>query len=252
MKKYIIAIVLVAGCLAAVSANIIYRNSMKLSSVKPIEDDAPAYITAHTGAYGTTDNTLASAEEAVKRGAEIIEVDIWRSDGILFISHDGIEKGKTAADYPPLSGIFGIAKAAGVRVNCDLKHDGLMQPVVDLALLMDMENLIIFTGTVTQPQLESFKGRENTFSIYLNMSFFGEPYYLTKKACEGIADNIEIWKPYFADVGINLNYKSVNKNLYTAMKERDINISVFTVTDGDTLEKLKKYDFYNITQKCNS
>lgn len=109
------------------------------------------WITAHSGADGTPDNSLAFVRYALASGADALEVDVRRrpDDGALVLAHD-----EAGAGAPLLEQALAcIAQQADMRVNCDLKEPGLERPVRALARRAGLEERLVYSGTVDPRQL---------------------------------------------------------------------------------------------------
>lgn len=103
-------------------------------------------ITAHSGAENTVDNTLESIRVMAGCGADIIEVDVRKVDGKLVMSHDEPAPG---VQCDSLEDCFAVLREhADVRVNIDLKQNGIMGDVADLAQKCGVEDRLLFTGAV--------------------------------------------------------------------------------------------------------
>ena len=91
------------------------------------------FITAHSGCEGTPDNSMEHVRAAVASGAEILEIDVRSRDGVLYLWHD--EKADPFGDGCVLFSDFldELKKTPAVRVNCDMKTDGLAAAVMEEA-----------------------------------------------------------------------------------------------------------------------
>ena len=103
-------------------------------------------ITAHGGALGTGRNTRLYFDNIGVYCADAIEVDIYRKDGLLYLSHLpaplGYRKKVT------LKEAFELVKRTGHKINCDLKMRGLVGDVIKLAEEVGVTDNLIFTGAV--------------------------------------------------------------------------------------------------------
>lgn len=104
----------------------------------------PLHI-AHRGyRTGLGDNTIAQLREAVRLGADMIEVDVRRraSDGALVLAHD---KGanETAAR---LGDALALARHAGIPLNLDLKQNHLSEQLVRELREAGMTERVAITG----------------------------------------------------------------------------------------------------------
>ena len=100
---------------------------------------------AHRGyRTGLGDNTIAQLQEAIRLGADMIEVDVRRrrSDGELVLAHD---KGPNEA-APRLRDALALARHAGVPLNLDLKQNGLSEQLVRELREAGMTERVVITG----------------------------------------------------------------------------------------------------------
>lgn len=101
-------------------------------------------ITAHSGCEGTAPNSMDHIRTGLSCGAEMIEIDIRETDGLLYLSHDPGDPGACVSFG---SFLDELAKAPGVRVNCDVKTDGLARAVLEAAAEKGLTDRIVFTGS---------------------------------------------------------------------------------------------------------
>ena len=88
------------------------------------------FITAHSGADGTCDNSMEFVQYALTTSADVLELDVRQDkDHNLIIAHD-----ETDGEAVSLVGVFSAMKDhPEMRMNCDLKEYGLELPVLKLA-----------------------------------------------------------------------------------------------------------------------
>lgn len=103
-------------------------------------------ITAHAGAEGTLPNTPESLRVLAAIGADAVEMDVRRApDGILVLSHNPVE---SSSGHLRLEDAFAVVEPAkGLSVNIDLKQEGLIEAVADIAGRTGMLGRILFTGS---------------------------------------------------------------------------------------------------------
>ena len=100
---------------------------------------------AHRGyRTGLGDNTLAQLREAVRLGADMIEVDVRRraDDGELVLAHDR-GPGSSAAT---LRSALALARHADVPLNLDLKQNGIAEQLVRELREAGMADRVVITG----------------------------------------------------------------------------------------------------------
>ena len=88
------------------------------------------WITAHSGADGTCENSMEFVYYVLTTSADILELDVRRDkDHNLVIAHDETDGGAVS-----LRSVFTVMrKHTEMRMNCDLKEYGLELPVLRLA-----------------------------------------------------------------------------------------------------------------------
>ena len=76
-------------------------------------------ITAHTGAFDTVENSIASVEAAIANDVDILELDIrQRPNGTLVMDHELVI---TNNDGVPLSEAFDLLRDTDIHINLDIK-----------------------------------------------------------------------------------------------------------------------------------
>ncbi|MDD3410645.1 MAG: glycerophosphodiester phosphodiesterase [Eubacteriales bacterium] len=111
-----------------------------------MKGDYATMITAHAGAEQTQPNTVESFRKLVTLGVDAIETDVRLSGGVLWLSHNELEPVK---HYDTLEELFAIVQPReGLLVNIDLKEEGLVPAVTELAERCGMAGRFLFTGSV--------------------------------------------------------------------------------------------------------
>ena len=125
-------------------------------------------ITAHGGAHKTSRNSKRFFFDISHYNVDVVEVDIWRCGKKLYLSH--------LPSFPclrlPLAYAFRFIKKYDFKINCDVKQTGLVKDVLKLAKQEDVQDRIIFTGSVSVKDLKYLDSGE----VYLNKSFFKLPH----------------------------------------------------------------------------
>ena len=88
-------------------------------------------ITAHSGCEGTAPNSIDHILAAIDSGAEMVEIDIRAHGELLYLSHDVAEDPAACVSFDTFLDL--IAAVPDLRVNCDVKTDGLILPVMEAA-----------------------------------------------------------------------------------------------------------------------
>ena len=148
--KGVLAVILTVALLG----NAAYYYGVSIGRIHPsVEYLRSVQVTAHRGAAGYPENTIAAFQAAADAGADWIELDVQQSqDGVLFVMHDssfyrtaGIDAyawelpfdeieqldvgSKYGTDFfdtkiPSLKAVLEFAKAQGVQLNIELKPTG--------------------------------------------------------------------------------------------------------------------------------
>jgi len=117
-------------------------------------------IFAHRGASDAfAENTMPAFEEAIKQGAEGIELDIHKTkDGKIIVTHDenlvrvtGVDQKIAESNYSEIKNL----NAAAFRENDQPTHIPLLEEVLDLIKNTDLElNIELKNAIVIYPELE--------------------------------------------------------------------------------------------------
>lgn len=196
-------------------------------------------ITAHGGALNTGRNTHKYFETVANYEVDAIEVDIYKRNDILYISHLPKLFYKKAIT---LSYVFDYLKKNNFKINCDVKWKGLVKPVLELAEEKGVSDRIYFTGYVSKEDLRYLSAGE----VYLNAGFFKslKPKTENLEAIKNIIDNLNNDKVK----GINVNYRYCTEEFLAKAKEIGLAISVFTVDNKEELKRLIQHkELANIT-----
>lgn len=187
-------------------------------------------ITAHTGAYDTTMNSIEFVEMAIKNGASLVELDIRRRlDDTVVMSHDLIV---TNNDGTPLEEALRLLKDTDIVINLDIKDTKVLNPMYELLVKYDMVNRCFLTG-IELINVNAVKESDCAdMDYYLNYMpsrtkvFFDE--YRTK-----LIDLLD----ETGAIGINCNYKYASSQLSALLHKKGYKLSVWTV---DTKRHAKK------------
>ncbi len=196
-------------------------------------------ITAHGGAMKTHRNSKLFFDTIVSYAIDVIEVDIWRFKGLLYLSH-------LPSVFPrrciPLSYAFDIVKRYGYKINCDVKQRHLVKDVLALAREKDVLNHIIFTGSVCAKDIQHLDEGE----VYLNKSFFGirRPVPFDVKTMKTYIDSFD--NPRIK--GINLKYTFCTEEFLAECARHSLAVSVFVVDNINEMQRLVRHsELANIT-----
>ncbi len=192
-------------------------------------------VTAHTGALGTKDNTLASAKAGLDCVGDsgCIEVDVrFLADGTPVLGHDEVN-----AQSPKLEDVFKLMQDGKAGINLDLKeHDpNNIERVAELAKKYGLEKRAFFTG-VSKENLSSVVG-------------LGLDYYLNCEPTEKDAISLLEYTKLVGAAGININKKLCTQQLVSNTQEMGLKISVYTVRSRIEMRRLIGMGVDNITTR---
>ena len=216
-----------------------------------VNDYSPSYrdsikqnltITAHAGALGTKPNTLSSLKKAVEFGVDIVEVDLtFRPDGTPVIIHcekPGKRQGVLFDDVLSL-----VASYKEVQMNLDLKSYTNLPLCHQLLEKHNLMSRAFFTGVFERNVNDV---RQNAPNI---------PYDLNASIALGIHNN----ERYLYDmveklknlecIGLNPNFRTVDKKLVEILHQAGMKVSVWTVNNKTDMMKMIKLGVDNITTK---
>ena len=193
-------------------------------------------ITAHSGCEGTPPNSRAHILAAIASGAEMVEVDIRERDGLLYLSHDEGEDPRECVSFDEFLDL--ISPVPALRVNCDVKTDGLIESVMNDAGRRGQGWRILFTGQCNhRGDLIADLGADLWISMW--------PTRDNETAVKEAADTYRS----VADPILNVAYPMISEENYAYLRERDMNFSAWTVDDEANLRRFLEMGITNITTR---
>ncbi len=198
-------------------------------------------LTAHSGANKTPPNKPGFFKGMKHVNADAIEVDIRCIKGEYYLTHDN-------KLFPKLHKLlslryaFEFIKEYDFKINCDLKKEGYMRYVMDLAEEMGVEDRIIVTGSACDKEdLEAMRFGD----LYVNPEYLPEPRPENVKEMRRILDEMGPRAK-----GINVSYKKVSDEFIQKCFEENVPISLFTVDDEKLIAKYAAFPaIVNITTR---
>ena len=215
-------------------------------------------ITAHSGCEGTPDNSMESILKGIELGADCVEIDI-RMDpqGGLRLTHNELED---YSETVPLETALRTIAESTVSVNCDIKEEKLLYPVLEAAEAAGIpRDRLIFSGSVDIGLLRSDPSIVQRARIFLNLAqIFG---CVAKDTA--IPENWEERGPLFdahieeiADLVkqlgvecINPSYKMMSPERIAACNASGIGLSLWTVNEEADQERFLREDLVNLTTR---
>lgn len=211
--------------------------------------DSPL-ITAHTGADGTPDNSLAYVRYALTTNADTLEVDIRPAhDGTLVISHD-----EAGLDAVPLAEVFSlIAAHPTMKVNCDLKIAGLEERVFRLADTYGLSGRLIYSGTVDAGLYSCSELLRGNVEIYLNVEEYVPDLYRNYRDIPDFELQVAARMTEVCHANgirtINIHQWLVTRRLIEVLAKEGIGVSAWTVNEPAELEWFLRSGVANITTR---
>lgn len=206
-------------------------------------------ITAHSGADGTPDNSLAFVRHACTLPVDAFEVDAHRrADGALVIAHDGDPAG-VYADCPTLREVFTLAAARpALAINCDLKDAGLEGAVGALFAQCGGANPLFFSGTVAPENAPS------GVTVLLNAEELVDRFYDRMIAGEEVAC-AQIVAARCVQHGVavaNVYYRACTDRFRGTLAAHGVGVSVWTVDAAEDALRFQAAGAFNLTTRAPS
>ncbi len=192
-------------------------------------------VTAHSGCEGTAPNSMDHILTALSCGAEMIEIDVRRSPDLpgsgLYLSHD---------EGDPFSSVsFGtfldtLKQSPSVRVNCDVKTEGLCAAVLEEAARRDLTDRIVFTGSCMGEEMPIREmGGEFWYSIWDRADFEGAVASMLRTGAKVL----------------NLPYRFVSEENKQRLDGLGLGFSCWTADTEEEIRRLLGLGVYNITTR---
>ena len=229
------------------------------------------WITAHSGCEGTERDSLQSIDEALRLGADVIEVDVRMDEqDVLRISHDRL----TAAEYavkPTLSDVFSKIIQTPLKINLDIKEQRSLYPALDLAEKFGLKpDRLILTGCQSPEQLVRDETICERAAVFINIEEILKTAYIRHETDYRPADYAELMNrpwPFLkkkgmrsawledlfaimknsALAGLNLPHDLLTADFSERLAKERIPLSVWTVNEADTVRFLLELGVHNIT-----
>lgn len=199
-------------------------------------------ITAHTGSFGTEENSIASIEKAIESNVEIIELDIrQRPNGTLVMNHDILVTNNEGVE---LTEAFALLKEDDCLINLDIKETRTLNTLYNMLVEYNLLERSFLTG-IDQLNVKAVKESAcSGMDYYLNcqpsrLKIFSEDYQ--KKILEMLEET--------GAVGINCNYKYAGGTLSDFLHKNGYKLSVWTVNNELSMKRVLTIRPDNITTK---
>lgn len=199
-------------------------------------------ITAHTGANKTSHNGKSFFGAMKEVRVEGIEADLRLYKGKeVLLGHTVIPilKSKRIS----LEWVLDYCEINGFILNCDIKESRAIKPTCDIIRKKEAQKFVYLTGCIRSSDIDVIKG----IPIYCN-----EDFYVPN--CGKLrVDNLENIKKYLEGLGkenikgINIHKRHATETFLEKAKAIGLGLSVYTVSDYETIAKLLFHEVDNIT-----
>ena len=192
-------------------------------------------ITAHAGCEGTPANSLENIRAAIESGAEILEIDVNSDGERLYLSHDSKDDPDSCVSFETFMSI--LADVPALRVNCDVKQEGLLIPVMEIARRYGQEWRILYTGSCNDDgRLAEALGADLWIGIW-----GGDPETVMQEHAEKYA--------YLKEPFINTDAKLITDENAAYLREHGVGLSGWTISNEADLRRFLKLGLTNITTR---
>ena len=192
-------------------------------------------ITAHAGCENTPANSLENIIAAVESGAEMMEVDVVSDGNRLYLSHDPSEDPSACVSFETFMSI--LADVPALRVNCDVKQEGLVPAVMEIAKRYGQEWRILFTGSCNDDgHLADGLGADLWVGIW-----GGDRATVFRDHAEQYA--------HYRDLVLNVDAGLITDENAAYLKEQGVGLSGWTISNEADLRRFLKLGLTNITTR---
>lgn len=213
-------------------------------------------ITAHSGCDGTPDNSMEHILKGIELGADCIEIDINMDDqGKMWLTHNPLE------DYSkcvPLDEALRVICESGLAINCDLKAENLLYPVLEAAEAAGFKReKLVFSGSVNVDLLRKDPAVAKRARIFLNLEQIYPylPYDKPQSRAEEavyfdahVEELAAIVKEVEAEC-VNPSFRMMSSERIALSLSHGINLSLWTVNEEDEQRTLIREDLVNLTTR---
>lgn len=178
-------------------------------------------ITAHSGAFDTTDNTIESVKVSIKNHVDVLEIDIrQRPDSTIVMGHDIIV---TNHDGTPVEEVFKLMQGIDIKINLDIKETKVLKKLHKMIFDFNMQDQVFLTG-IEPNQTDDVKKDCPGIDYYINyvpsrFKIFSEDYQ------QKVVNLVE----KTGAIGINCNHANASATLSNLLHNNGYKLSVWTV-----------------------
>ena len=198
-------------------------------------------VTAHSGAFGTPDNSLEYISKAIAEKCEILEIDVtFRPSGLPVIIHSGAP-GETEG-VPLEDALKLIAADPAIRMNLDLKSVADLPALDALLTRYGLLARAFYTG-VGESWVETVR-RDSAVPYYLN-TFIG----CADKRSPARADKLAKKLLALGAAGLNVHYGDASPTVVNAMHANGLPVSLWTANTRAAMRRCLRLGADNITTR---
>ena len=221
-----------------------------------VEHMTKTMITAHSGCEGTPDNSMAHILKGIELGADCIEIDInMDAQGAMWLTHNLLE------DYSncvPLDEALRVIYESGLVINCDLKAENLLYPVLEAAEAAGFQReKLAFSGSVNVDLLKKDPSIAKRARIFLNLEqiYPHLPYDKPQnREEEGVYfdAHVEEIAALIKEVGaecINPSYRMMPTERIQLALDHGIQLSLWTINEDVDQAIYLQEDLANVTTR---
>lgn len=205
---------------------------MKRYTPSQILEQGKTVITAHSACENTPPNSIEHIKAAIASGAEMIEFDVRMADGVLLLSHDIPEDPKSCVTLRECFSL--LAPEENLHMNIDVKTEGLLEPVMDLAKEFSLVGRIIFTGACNE---------DRALALSLGADVW-RSMWPGQEINDGISQNKQDGSPF-----LNVAYCMITEENNQTLCENGLGFSAWTVDKEYFLRLFLKMGISNITTR---
>lgn len=199
-------------------------------------------ITAHSGSFDTSENSVEFVQTAIKNNVEVIEFDVrQRPNGTLVMNHDLVI---TNNDGVEISKAFELLRGTEIKINLDIKETRTLNKLHDMLIEYNLYDNAFLTG-IEASDVEAVKNSGCAdLAYYLNMQpsrwrIFTEDYQ--QKLLKQLEET--------GAIGINCNFKYAGGQLSDLLHDNGYKLSVWTVNRVKDMKRCLVFKPDNITTK---
>lgn len=199
-------------------------------------------VTAHSGAYGTEDNSLEYIRTALDNDADVLEFDVrTRPDGSLAMSHDTIMSNDEGV---LIEEVLRMIKGKRTRVNLDIKQGDVIGRVCALACRLGMRDQVFMTG-VGRKWYNIAKKENHGVKYYLNYSFDED------KPVEDLAALAVMMRHLHNSgaIGINCSHEYASQMMSDMLHKEGYLLSLWTINKDEDIQRVLPLSPDNITSR---